>query len=255
MVMGGQIKFQSSDADVGVFINIDPPQRTSQQYRPNLPNILLTHTRSVVSKVDELETILRTNNIDIGALTETWINTSVPPDLIEITDYVCYGKDRNDGRRGGGVCCYIRTDLLQERLNQLDPADVESIWLLYRSKRMPRKISHLAIGIYYHTPGADSRRTVQHIVESADFITRTHPYSGVIITDDFNNLPEANILSYPLKQIVHGATRKTEILDKIFTNVGEFYQQPAILPPIGSSDHNCVLLLSYNSDATNLADR
>jgi hypothetical protein len=72
---------------------------------------------------------------------------------------------------------------------------------------------------------------------------------------DFNNLPEANILSYPLIQIVHGATRKTKILDKIFTNVGEFYQQPAILPPIGSSDHNCVLLLSYNSDATNLADR
>lgn len=61
---------------------------------------------------------------------------------------------------------------------------------------------------------------------------------------DFNNLPEANILLYPLIQVVHSVTRKSKILDKIFTNIAEWYQQPLPLPPIGTSDHYCVVLLS-----------
>ena len=57
---------------------------------------------------------------------------------------------------------------------------------------------------------------------------------------DFNN-----ILSYTLKQIVQGTTRKRRVLDKIFTNAAEWFQCPLILPPIGASDHNCVVLFSH----------
>jgi len=48
-------------------------------------------------------------------------------------------------------------------------------------------------------------------------------------------------LSFPLKQIVKHSTRRSSILDKIYTNVDKWYTQPAILPPVGNSDHNAVL--------------
>jgi hypothetical protein len=61
---------------------------------------------------------------------------------------------------------------------------------------------------------------------------------------DFNRLNDSSILSYPLKQIVTCATRKVNILDKIYTNVSQWYKSPASVPPVRRSDHNCIILLS-----------
>jgi Reverse transcriptase (RNA-dependent DNA polymerase) len=240
---------EETDGDNPYVVDNFSPDKTSHNLNSgilpnNFPNILLTNIRSISSKIDELETIIYSNHIDIAAITESWLNDSIPQELVEISNYKCYRRDRSDGRRAGGVCCYVRSELPYVRLCQLESPDVESIWLLYRAQRMPRNVSHIAIGIYYHPPDADNRRTVQHIIESADYITRAHPYSGIIVMGDFNNLPEAGILSYPLKQVVHRPTRKSKVLDKIFTNITEWYQQPGYLPPIGTSDHNCVVLLS-----------
>ncbi len=39
-----------------------------------------------------------------------------------------------------------------------------------------------------------------------------------------------------------GATRKASQLDYIFTNISSMYQIPEHLPPVGSSDHQTILL-------------
>ena len=38
-------------------------------------------------------------------------------------------------------------------------------------------------------------------------------------------------------------TRGSNVLDKIFTNISKFYNAPDIVPPLGFSDHNSVLLM------------
>ena len=48
--------------------------------------------------------------------------------------------------------------------------------------------------------------------------------------------------SYPLKQVVKPPTRKAAILDKIYTNLWEWYEQPVILPNIVRSDHRAVAM-------------
>ena len=45
-------------------------------------------------------------------------------------------------------------------------------------------------------------------------------------------------------QLVKKNTRGMNILDKIFTNCAEFYGEASILPPLGRSDHSCVLITS-----------
>ena len=86
--------------------------------------------------------------------------------------------------------------------------------------------SHVAIGIVYRAPTADSSRTLQHTMSCLDCLIHTHSYAGVVLLGDFSLLTNPSTVSYPLKQVVEGATRKTAILDKIFTNIACWYDQP-----------------------------
>ena len=56
----------------------------------------------------------------------------------------------------------------------------------------------------------------------------------------FNKLRDRALLVYPLKQVVRSPTRGTAILDKVYTNVSNWYECPVILPNIGRSDHDAV---------------
>ena len=56
-----------------------------------------------VQKTDELEAVLRENDVDIACITETWLKQTTPSELVNIPGYVVYRSGRKDGRRGGGV--------------------------------------------------------------------------------------------------------------------------------------------------------
>jgi len=83
-----------------------------------------------------------------------------------------------------------------------------------------------------------------HILDCLEIwiVTRQHPQSGVILSGDFNKLRDGAILAYPLKQVVRSPARGSAILDKIYTNLQDWYEQPVILPNIGRSDHNAVVM-------------
>ena len=212
-----------------------------------LPSILLTNIRSVTNKIEELSVVLTSNNISICCITESWLTEKISTSLIDVTGYTCYRKDRN-GRAGGGVMCYVRCDIACQRLIELEADDVESNWLLYRQKRMPRHLSHISIAIIYHPPAADSYATVTHIAERLDLLSRRHPSCGIILTGDFNRLPDTQIRQFPLQQVVRAPTRGTATLDKIYTNVHNWYCEPHILPNIGKSDHMVVCLMPKSAD-------
>ena len=146
--------------------------------------------------------------------------------LIFQVKYVTYRRDRQDGRRGGGIVCYVRNNVPCKRVTELERPDVESMWLLYRNVSMPRCVSHVLIGTIYHPPDVKSYITTTYITECLDKITQKHPNVGIVLTGDFNNLNDRVILSFPLKQIVRSATRNNRILDKIYTNISELYDKP-----------------------------
>ena len=113
---------------------------------------------------------------------------------------------------------------------------------------MPRHLSHIIIAIIYQPPAADSYATVMHIVERLDLLSRRHPSCGIILTGDFNRLPDSQIRQFPLQQVVRAPTRGTATLDKIYTNVQKWYCEPHILPNIGKSDHMVVCLKPKSAD-------
>ena len=205
--------------------------------------MLLTNIRSLRYKTDELEVELKNNEIDICCVVESWLTADILTEAINIGGYTCYRLDRSDGRQGGGVVCYVREELPFTPLEPVDNSGVESLWLLYRQPRMPRSMSHIIYGIVYHPPDAVSRITTTHIVDNIDAIVRQHSNAASVIVGDFNMMNEKPLRDIKLKQIVHEATRKSAILDKIYTNIDQWYMKPRIQPNIARSDHRAVIML------------
>ena len=182
------------------------------------------------------------NDVDIACTTETWLTQSVPSELVSIQGYVMHRSDRKNERRGGCVAVFVRHSLPCVRLSALESTNFETIWLLYRQARMPRAVSHVVVGAIYHPPSADDRAMTAHILDCLDSITRDHPHAGVVLLGDFNKLRDAALLSYPLRQVVKSFTRGSSVLDKIYTSLKDWYKVPVVLPHIGRSDHNAVVM-------------
>ena len=76
---------------------------------------------------------------------------------------------------------------------------------------MPKEISHLLIGAIYFPPKANSYEMIDYLISSLDTVTHSHPCAGILLLGDFNQLPDAQLKSFPLQQIVTStsATRGT----------------------------------------------
>ena len=213
-----------------------------------MPNILAANIRGgLCNKLDELSAIFDNNFVDIGCISETWLKTSIDDSALVISNYVCYRNDRADGRQGGGVAVYVKSNLSCTHLHHYSVAGLETLWILCRYPRMPRSLSHILIGVIYHPPDGNKHSMISHILDCLDQTSHQHPNLGIILVGDFNQLPDQSIRAYPLRQVVASATRGKALLDKIFTNMYDWYSTPANLPAVGSSDHAAVLMQTSNS--------
>ena len=206
----------------------------------------LANIRSLRYKIDELSAVFEVKKIDIGCITESWLDSNIDTEAVDIHGFTCYRRDRSDGRRAGGVVCYVGANWPCVRLQSLEVADLESIWLMIRRPIMPRKISHIIVGVIYHPPDASSWPMTSHIISSIDSILQQHPHAGVMLLGDFNTLNDKSLRAYPLKQLVCEPTRGKATLDKIYTNIADWYERPITIPNIASSDHCGIVLRPAN---------
>ena len=131
-----------------------------------------------------------------------------------------------------------------------DSENLETIWHLIRRPVMPRQVSHVVIGVIYHPPDASNAHMINHIANAVDSVLQQHSHAGVLILGDFNALNDKPIRDYPLKQIVNTTTRGKATLDKIYTNISNWYFSPNTVPNIGSSDHCGIILLPTDKKPT-----
>ena len=85
---------------------------------------------------------------------------------------------------------------------------METLWLIIGTD-----YNHLTIQVVYQPPGADNM--IVHINSAIDYLRAKHPFSGLIVTGDFNQLPTQRFtVNGPLKQLVKDPIRGSAILDK-----------------------------------------
>ncbi len=108
------------------------------------------------------------------------------------TGFICERKDRTLGR-AGGVACHIKTNLLYERLHDLEDDFHEALWL--------RTYSCVLVGCIYHPPSADSTDMRDYIISCIDSILRRYPDC------DFNHMGDQFLrMHYGYAQVVYRQT-------------------------------------------------
>ena len=208
-----------------------------------LPSFLLINARSLLPKIDELSLLLSIHPIEFIAVTETWLNDTVPEQLIYINNYNIFRNDRSYSR-GGGVCAFISTNIPAKRRMDLENPSHECLWLWLRPHRPPRHLTGLICCVLYNppdTPVNEQKELTAYLIDQIDRVRCTHPDCGVVLLGDFNSLDISDLLCHHnLTQIVDTPTREGNILDLIVTNLEALYSKPVIIAPLGSSDHNIV---------------
>ncbi|XP_035688786.1 uncharacterized protein LOC118424344 [Branchiostoma floridae] len=217
-----------------------------------MPKILLTNARSLTNKLDELNIVLTSNKIDVSVVTETWFSADLPLEASCIEGYSQIRKDRTE-RRGGGVAIYIKNDIASRPLDLVVPEELECAWVHLRPKRLPREVSSLALCAVYSPPASPHEGVLlEHLSESIDLLRNSHPDIGLVILGDFNRLDISDLCCFSsLQQVVEAPTRGEAVLDLILTNVSSFYESPVTAPPIGRSDHVCVIMPGKHRQTSN----
>ena len=219
-----------------------------------MPSFMLTNVNHIMNKLDEIYLLVRNFNPGILAITETWLDSNIPDSAINIDGYTVFRKDRSS-MTGGGVLFYVDKNLYCKPLvidcchpvtSDNVTVELEILWIYIRPKVLPRPFGQLIFCVLYCPPWYDAA-TKTHlsftVLNTVNYLSAKYPNAGFFISGDFNLL-DCGVFNKHLcfKQLVRQPTRGSHTLDKIFTNCQQFYNESVILPPVGKSDHNCILL-------------
>nr|XP_054591087.1 uncharacterized protein LOC129154844 [Nothobranchius furzeri] len=219
-------------------------QTVNSDTKPN--GILGRHinVRSILPKIDQIQNLLMESNLDFLCMSETWLTSNIPTDLINIPRYTCYRKDRVKGRRGG-VLIYIRE---QFKVKELDMGvNLECIGLsVILSPTMK-----FSIVVLYNPPSHD----VNFYDELRNLLSIVDDSHEFMLFGDFNinwkdKKGRAKLKltrdKFKYKQLIDSPTRVTRksetLIDLILTNrpegVTKIYNHIT-----GLSDHNMILVI------------
>ena len=104
------------------------------------------NTRSLLPKLSELRTLISDAKPAAVAISETWLDESVPDNEINIQGYTVLRRDRN--RNGGGVCNYVHNDIAFNNQLDLQSDHLENLWL----EILLPKTKPIFFGVYYRPP-------------------------------------------------------------------------------------------------------
>ena len=104
---------------------------------------------SLASKLDQLRLISTSVNFHVLSINESRLDTSFTDFEIEINSFTFFRKVRN--RKGGGVCLYIRTNLVPIQLsnNLLNDDILETVWVTITSYD-----KQIIVGSIYRPPSS-----------------------------------------------------------------------------------------------------
>ena len=217
-----------------------------------LPRIFLSNACGLTNKMDELEYVLKHNQVDIAVITESWFKTE-KEGISQLDDYKTYNKNR-EVKDCGGISVLIKNEV-PSTIIQVESEDLEIMWLTIRPVWLPRNIDVIILAAVYYPPKtlADTRdRMIEHIITTTQHLQTKYTNPGFVILGDLNTFPEKQITRpLNLKQVVKIPTRGKNTLDKIFTNIHKHFKEPVSLPALGRSDHSSVLWIPSQPQTAN----
>ena len=189
------------------------------------------------SKLTQLKAYISTYKHDFICLSETYLDSSIPDNLIGIEGYNLVRADHPDNIKGGGVCIYYK-ESLPVRVNPLH--NLKEALLL----EMIHKNNKVLVSVIYRSPSQNNCE-FESFVTKFDYllseINKCKP-SLAVITGDFNarspawwtkdvhntegsklfSLTCANDFSQLINEPTHIQTNSSSCIDLVFTKSAKF---------------------------------
>ena len=212
------------------------------------------NARSIVNKRIELQAVANTRELELIAITETWLNCNILDNEILSSEYNIHRRDRL--RRGGGVLLAVKNGIRCQRRFDLE-TDCEILWCELNSNP---GLSYF-VGVFYRPPDTD----LNYLTELTNSLEKLPPSCKILLLGDFN-LPNIEwtlvsplqqdslsdyfcdyIVNYfGLSQLVKTPTRGNALLDLVLTNTPENISSIDIDCGLGNSDHN-IIFFGFNA--------
>jgi exonuclease III len=210
----------------------------------NLLKVAHLNIRSLLPKFNDLANYISSNNFDVIALGETWLNNFVEDQVIAIPGYNLLRKDRTS--RGGGVCMYIKNKFNYKICYSNN--NIEQLWI---SVDLRKTIMH--IGVVYKAPNVPYKMFIDELEESLSYHTSLADQLvcvgdiniDMLKTDSvptlyFNQMVEAlNLL-----QVVNEPTRVTsssyKLIDIILISDQNLLKKVEVCDKSDLSDHDLI---------------
>ena len=219
------------------------PTRKKDETARSLPNIMVTNHRSIFPKFNNLIDELIECEMHLGIHSEIWENKenvnhqNKIEEALEIHG-IHYISNPRPKRRGGGAAitlCDMNGKFTLTKLSVSVPPDLEVCWGLLKVKGNSGSIREIIVCAFYCPPRSKKKtKLVEHI--SVEYFKQkaAHPRSAFICGGDKNDLNIKHLLDISpcFRQIVTRPTHKNSVLEIIVTDIGHFYNEPVIRPPI-----------------------
>ena len=214
----------------------------------NILKCMYFNARSIVNKLEELELCIKEENLDIVAVTETWLTENISASEYCLEGYTLIRKDRKDQikSRGGGLAMYVKDEItVLERDDLIEQLFPETLWC-----ELNFKGEKTLIGVFYRAPDCliSNNEAMYSLIGKAG-------KENVVIVGDFN-FPEIkwscknNLLpEHPfitcindnfLEQLIDTPTRGENILDLVLCSDTSFVQNVTVGEPFATSDHQII---------------
>ena len=221
--------------------------------------VLSHNVQGLRSKIEDIKANKALMNVDVIAITETWLNAKVPESAIQLAGHSLFRQDRHDGR--GGVCIYVAQHYITK--NHVHQIQLQSaVEYCAIQLHIPSKRPIIIIAVY-RPPRVPIDRWLPHLHKLLDEISHLRPSANLILTGDMNEdllkghnkIELACMQHHNLEQCLppQSTTRYGSMLDVVYANCPE-YETRATVVPTYYSDHDCVKAVLHDAKLVNEAN-
>ena len=214
--------------------------------------IACLNINSLTAHIDELRVFMRASKIDILAINESKLDKTINDHEVYIPGYEIVRRDRQiNGRKGGGVCFYLRSNLNFKVCEELM---IDRLECLTVEISKPHSRPFL-VSTWYKPPNSppDLFNDFENLIGEIDGSNRELYLVGDMNTKLLPGVAESNSSKlinvceiFGLRQLITEPTRVTtqsqSLIDLCITNTPDKIVRSGVLP-LGISDHSLVYLI------------
>lgn len=190
------------------------------------------NVNNLINKVCFVAREIEKQDIDIFAVTESWLVPAISDAVIAINGYTVYRKDCEENKMKHGVCCYIKSDIKVGSVS----AEIENTLAI---ELLPWNVYILVV---YRPPSNNDEKNEA----LKNFLLTFCPDKEIIVLGDFN-LPS---LKWNQLAISENATPQDKTFLDIFTTLSltQWIDKPTFFPSCNMLD------LVFTSEADRMLD-